>query len=89
MKIAVQIAGTRNNTPIDVPLSVETDGHLTFQVPSAKPRLAACTFSVDLNELEQAISHLTPGPTGARPRAQARAAGLVDDGPERIPPNET
>lgn len=60
MKIAVQIAGTRNNASIDVPLSVETDGHLTFQVPSAKPRLAACTFSVDLAELEQAISHLKP-----------------------------
>lgn len=74
MKIAVQIQGHRNNNPIDVPLSMETDGHLTFQVPSAKPRLAACTFSVDINELEQAIGHLAPADPNGKRAADLRQA---------------
>jgi hypothetical protein len=67
MKIAVQIAGQRNQQDIDVPLSVETDGHLTFQVPSAKPRLSACTFTVDVSELRQALEHLAPQRHEPRP----------------------
>jgi len=59
MRIAIQIEGHRNNDPITVPVSLTDENQLTFEVPTVN-RANACTFSVDLKELREAIRHLEP-----------------------------
>ena len=69
MKISAQIAGTRNEADITVPVSL-SEGKLEFEVPNVA-RSASCSFSVDLAELKQAVEYLA-------------GSEKVDDGVDRL-----
>lgn len=65
MRVHVAIDGQRSDQAVLVLLSAEDD-QLVFTVPTVN-RAAACTFSVTVGGLQEAVRHLAP-PNHAAPR---------------------